>query len=138
MVIDNFSKLGWTILLKIKCSSKKDSFENLQITLKRKPKLIETDRGKKFENSIFQNFLNNHNTKHNCRNSSLGAVFVEQFIHTIKDLLKRPAFEKGDGNWVDILPTITKQYNNRVHTSTKLTPIEASLKKMKDLFTKNY
>ena len=30
---------------------------------------------------------------------------------------------------VDILPTITGQYNNRVHTFTKLTPIQVSLKK---------
>ena len=28
-----------------------------------------------------------------------------------------------------ILPTITKQYNNRVHSSTKLSPKDASLKK---------
>ena len=42
--------------------------------------------------------------------------------------LKRPVFERGDGNWIDILPTIPKQYNNRIHSSTKLTPIQASLK----------
>ena len=36
---------------------------------------------------------------------------------------------KGDGNWIDLLQSITKQYNIRVHTSTKLTPIQASLKK---------
>ena len=35
----------------------------------------------------------------------------------------------GDGNWIDILSTITKQYKNRLHSSTKLTPIQASLKK---------
>ena len=28
-----------------------------------------------------------------------------------------------------MLPIITKQYNNKVHSSTKLTPIQASLKK---------
>ena len=28
----------------------------------------------------------------------------------------------------DILPTTTKQYNNRIHSYTKLTPIQASLK----------
>ena len=72
------------------------------------------------------------------RNTSLGAVFAEKFNGTIRDLLKRPVFEKGDGNWIDVLPTITKQYNNRVHSSTKLTPIQASLKKMKDMFTKIY
>ena len=30
---------------------------------------------------------------------------------------------------IDILPTITKHYNNRIHSSTKLTPIQAGLKK---------
>ena len=30
---------------------------------------------------------------------------------------------------IDVLPKITKQYNNRIHSSTKLTPIQASLKK---------
>ena len=59
----------------------------------------------------------------------MGAVFVERFNCTIRDLTKRPVFEKGDGNWIDVLPTITKQHNIRVHSSTKLTPIQASLKK---------
>ena len=53
------------------------------------------------------------------------------------DLLKKPVFEKKDGNWIDILPKITKQYNNRVHTSTKLTPIQASLKKNEGYVYKN-
>ena len=30
---------------------------------------------------------------------------------------------------IDVLPTITKQYNNRVHTSTKLSSKDASSKK---------
>ena len=38
-------------------------------------------------------------------------------------------FEQGHAKWIDVLPTITKQYNNRIHSSTKLTPIQASLKK---------
>ena len=38
-------------------------------------------------------------------------------------------FENRYDNWAEELPTITKQYKNRVHTSTKLTPIQASSKK---------
>ena len=30
----------------------------------------------------------------------------------MSDRLKRPVFEKSDGNWIDVLPTIRKQYNN--------------------------
>ena len=55
----------------------------------------------------------------------------------MRDLLKKPVFEKGDRNWIDILPTITKQYNNRIHSSTKLTLIRARLKKNEGYVYKN-
>ena len=107
------------------------------ISSKRKPNLIESDRGKEFYNNIFQDFLNINNIKFYSRNSLYVAVFAERFNKTIRDLLKRPVFEKGDGNWIDVLPTITKQYNNRIQSSTKLTPIQASLKKNEGYVYKN-
>ena len=138
VVIDNFSKFGWTIPLKNKNGQTiKDSFENILISSKRKPNLIESDRGKEFYNNIFQDFLNKNNIKLFSRNSSYGAVFADRFNRTIRDLLKKPVFEKGDGKWIDILQVITKQYNNRIHSSTKLTPIQASLKNNEGFVYKN-
>ena len=59
VTIDNFSKYGWTIPLKNKnAQTIKDSFENNLINSKRKPKLIESDRGQEFYNNTFQDFLN--------------------------------------------------------------------------------
>ena len=138
VVLDNFSKFGWTVPLKNKhAQTIKDSFENILINSKRSPNLIETDRGKEFYNNIFQDFLNKNNIKLYSRNTSLVAVFAERFNKTIRDLLKRPVFEKGDGNWIDVLQTITEQYNNRRHTSTKLSPKDASLKKNEGFVYKN-
>ena len=138
VIIDNFSKYGWTIPLKNKnAQTMKDSFENILISPKRKPCLIETDRGKEFYNNIFQDFLNKNNIKLYSRNTSLGAVFAERFNHTIRDLLKKIVFEHGDAKWIDFLPTITKQYNNRIHSSTKLSPIQSSLKKNEGIVYKN-
>ena len=138
VTIDNFSKYGWTIPLKNKnAQTIKDSFENILISSKRKPNLIETDRGKEFYNNIFQDFLNKNNIKLHSRNSSYGAVFVERFNRTIRDLPKKIVFEHGDAKWIDILPTITKQYNNRIHSSTKLSPKDASLKKNEGFVYKN-
>ena len=138
VIIDNFSKYGWTVPLKNKnAQTIKDSSENFLISSKRKPNLIESDRGKEFYNNIFQDFSNKNNIKLYSRNSSYGAVFAERFNRTIRDLLKRPVFEKGDGKWIDVLSTITKQYNNRIHSSTKLTPIQASLKKNEGYAYKN-
>ena len=138
VTIDNFSKFGWTSPLKNKnAQTIKDSFENILTNSKRKPNLIETDRGKEFYNNIFQDFLNKNNIKLYSRNSSYGAVFAERFNRTIRDLLKKIVFEQGDAKWIDVLPTITKQYNNRIHSSTKLTPIQASLKKNEGYVYKN-
>ena len=138
VIIDNFSKFGWTVPLKNKnAQTIKNSFENILVNSKRKPNLIESDRGKEFYNIIFQDFLNKNNIKLYSRNSSYGAVFAERFNLTIRDLLKKIVFEQGDAKWIDILPTITKQYNNKVQSSTKLPPIQASLKKNEGYVYKN-
>ena len=138
VTIDNFSKFGWTIPLKNKnAQTIKDSFENILISSKRKPNLLESDRGREFYNNIFQDYLNKNNIKLYSRNSSYGAVFAERFNRTIRDLIKKIVFEQGDGKWIDVLPKITKQYNNRIHSSTKLTPIQASLKTNEGLVYKN-
>ena len=130
VVIDNFSKFGWTTPLKNKnAQTIKDSFEKIIISSKRKPNSIESDHGNEFYNNIFQDFLNKNNIKLYSGNTSFGAVFAERFNRTIRDLLKKIVFAHGDSKWVDILSTITNQYNNRIHSSTKLKPIRASLKK---------
>ena len=86
---------------------------------------------------MFQDCLNKNKIKTYSRISSCGAVFAERFNRTIRDELKRPVFEKSDGNWIDDLQTITKQYSNRIHSSTKLTPIQGSLKKNEGFVYKN-
>ena len=49
VIIDNFSKYDWTIPLKNKnAQTIKDSFENILISSKRKPNLIESAREKEF------------------------------------------------------------------------------------------
>ena len=81
VIIDNFSKYGWTIPLKNKnAQTIKDSFENILINSKRSPNLIETDRGKEFYNNIFQGFL-----KKTISNSILEIVHMVLFL--LKDLI---------------------------------------------------
>ena len=137
-VIDNFSKFGWTVPLKNKTAQAiKDTFENILIKSKFKPNLIESDRGKEFYNNIFQISLNDNNIKLYSRNSSFGSVFAERFNRSIRDLLNKIVFEQGDAKWIDVLPKITKQYNDRIFSSTKLTPIQACLKKNEGFVYKN-
>ena len=108
------------------------------MTTKRSPNLIEVDRRIEFYVNVFQNFLNKNNNKFYSRNTTLGAVSAENFYRTIRDLHKKPVFERGDGNSIDSLSTITKQYDKRSHSSSKFTPIEASLKKNEGYVYKSY
>ena len=64
-------------------------------------------------------------------------MFAERFNLTIRNLFKRPVFEKGGGKWKNILPTITKQYWNRIHSSTKLTMIQGILENNEGSVYKN-
>ena len=54
------------------------------------------------------------------------AVFVERFNRTLLDLIKEPMYIEEKGNWLNHLDAALQKYNNRVHTTTKLTPFEMS------------
>ena len=117
--------------------TKKNSFGNILISSKTKPNLIGTDRCKEFYNNFFQDFLNRNKIKIYSRISSFGAVFAERFNRTIRDLPKKIVFERGDAKWIDVLPKTTKKYNKIIHSSTKLTPIQADLKRNEEFVYKN-
>ena len=40
--------------------------------------------------------------------------------------MKKPVLEKGNADWLNELPSVIKQYNNTIHSSTKMTPKQAS------------
>ena len=101
---------------------------NILTTSKRKPLKLESDRGTEFYNSIFQNFLKLKNIKHYSRFTDKGPSIAERVIRTIRNLLKKPVFEKGKADWLSELPSVIKQYKNTIHHSTKMTPIQASKK----------
>ena len=138
IIIDNFSKILWAIPLKNKNSQTiTNEFSNILSTSKRKPIKIESDRGSEFYNSIFQNFLKSKNIQHYSRYTDKGPSIAERVIRTIRNLLKKPVFEKGNADWVSELPSVIKQYNNTFHHSIKMKPIDASNKSNQKLVFNN-
>ena len=129
IIIDNYSKYLWAIPLKNKYSQTiTNDFSKILTTSKRKPLKIESDRGSEFYNSIFQNFLKSNNIQHYSRYTDKGPSIAERVIRTIRNLLKKPVFEKGNANWISELPSVIKQYNKTFHHSIKMTPNQASKK----------
>ena len=129
LIIDNFSKYLWCIPLKNKYSQTiTNEFSNNLTRSKRKPLKMESDRGAEFYNNIFHNFLKVKNVQHYSRFSDIGPSVAERVIRTKRNLLKKPIFLADNADWKSELPSVIKKYNNTIHSSIKMTPIQASKK----------
>ena len=128
-IIDNHTKFAWAIPLKDKSGkSTTTAFKKLIETRKRKPEKVWSDRGKEFYNKTFLDFLKQNEIQIYSTHSDLKAVFVERFNRTLLDLIKEPMYIEGKACWLNHINSALDKYNNRVHTTTRMTPFEASNK----------
>ena len=129
VIFDNFSKYTWCIPLKNKYGqTTTKEFSTILSTSKQKPLKLESDRGKEWYNSVFQNFLKVKNIHHYSRFTDKGPSIAERVIRTVRNFLKKRVFEKENADWLSELPSIIKKYNNIIHHSIKMTPVQASEK----------
>ena len=123
LVIDTFSKYGWVIPLKNKGG--KTVAEALKTIFKeRKPEKLWTDKGKEFYNKDVKDLIELYSTENEEKSS-----IVERWIRTMKEKMWKYFTDNNTYRYMDILPDLVEDYNNTVHSSTKLTPVEASKKK---------
>ena len=128
-IIENHTKFAWAIPLKDKSGkSTTTAFKKLIETSKRKPEKVWSDRGKEFYNKTFLDILKQNEIQIYSTHSDLKAVFVERFNRTLLDLIKEPMYIEGKACWLNHINSALDKYNNRVHTTTRMTPFEASNK----------
>jgi transposase InsO family protein len=128
-VVDVFSRYAWAQPLKQKTG------KNLVAAFKKifstapAPNYLQTDRGKEFENSVFQSFLRSHNVTFFTVTSQVKASLVERFNRTLKTRMFRYFTHQGSYKWVDVLPHLIKSYNSSEHRSLPkgMTPMAAAL-----------
>ena len=146
-VIDIFTKYAWAIPLKNKSGlSITNGFklvlgENPQGgSQPRKPEKLWVDRGSEFYNKTFKSLLKEYGTGKAASGisetasqielystySDLKAVFIERFNRTLLHIINKPMFINGDGNWVNILNDAVLTYNNNIHSTINMTPVDAS------------
>ena len=123
LVIDTFSKYGYLIPLKNKkgetvADALKDIFK------KRKPEKLWTDKGREFYNKDVKDLVELYSTENEEKSS-----IAERWLRTIKEKMWKYFTDNNTYKYIDALPDLVEDYNNTVHSSTKLTPKEASKKK---------
>ena len=84
------------------------------------------DRGSEFYNKTFKSLLKEYEIELFSTYSDLKAVFIERFNRTLLQIINKPRFINGDGNWVNILNDAVATYNNNVHSTINMTPVDAS------------
>ena len=95
------------------------------------PENIMSDREGAWESTEFIKLLNEHKIKHII--SSSPPPFGERAVQEIKNMIhtRLEGLEKSRETWTEILPAVLKKYNNRIHGTTELSPIDARNLKIK-------
>ena len=117
--IDVLSKYACIVPLKNKTGkSIIDAFET--IFAERKPGKLQTDKGNAFLNRPFQKYLNELNVRHyTTENDDIKACIVERFNRTLKTIMWRYFTKNSTNRYLDVLPQLTKAYNDWYHIKIK-------------------
>ena len=126
--IDIFSKYSWVIPLKDKKGiTIKNALE--KIFKQRKPNFLWTDGGTEFYNKQVQDLLNENNIKlYSTNNSEIKSAVVERFNRTFKNMMYKKFTQNNNTVFYNILDELVSNYNNKFHSTIKMTPLEGSKK----------
>ena len=139
-VVDCFSKFAWVVPVARKDT---DSIVQAITTLlkesaPRKPKRLQTDKGKEFLNKPVQDLLAKQGIKHFVTENETKAAMVERFNRTLKTRLWTYMTANNTDRYIDVLPQVVKSYNHSVHRSIGMRPADVKQKHVQQIFHKLY
>ena len=125
--INLFSKYAWDIPLKDKKgTSIVNAFKKILNDSNRKPNKTWVDQGSEFYNNSFKDFLNINNTEMYSTYNEPKSVVAERFIRTIKTKIHKYMTAISKNVYYHVLDDIVTEYNNTVHKTIKMKPIEVT------------
>ena len=140
-VIDVFSKYAWVIPLKRKTAE--DLVAAFKILFKqsgpRKPRRLQTDKGKEFVNSKVLSLLKNtYHIRHFASWSDQKAAVVERFNRTLKSRMWRYFSQHQTNHYLDVLPALVHSYNHSVHRAIGREPASVRAKHEQEIARRLY
>ena len=124
MVIDIFSKYGWSLPLKTKTG--KEVASALQTLFKEnRPKKIWVDKGTEFYNHDVSKVLKKKDIEIYSTNNDEKCSVIERWNRTIKTQLWKYFSANGTQKYTDILQPLMDRYNSTKHRSIGMTPSDA-------------
>ena len=133
-MINCFTKFAFAIPLKTKKSNEIVK-ALLPILRTNKMKHLQTDKGKEFYNIPVQSLLNNFNVNHYSTFSDKKATIIERFNRTLKNHMWKWFTANGTYTWVDVLPELITKYNNTVHRTINMRPVDVNINNEKKVLS---
>ena len=125
--IDLLSKYAWVIPLKDKKeTSIVNAFQKI-ISKERKPNKIWVDQGSEFYNQSLKDFLKINNIEMYSTFNEGKYVVAERFIRTLKNKIFKHMTAISKNVYFDVLDDIVNKYNNTIHRTIKMKPIEVQI-----------
>ena len=122
--IDLFRKYAWVIPIKDKKgSSIANAFQKI-ILKGRKPNKIWVDQGSEFYNQSFKDFLKINDVGMYSTFNEGKYVVAERFIKTLKNKIFKHMTAISKNACFDVLDDVVNKYNNAIHRTIKMKPIE--------------
>ena len=126
-IIDVFSKFAWCVPLKNKSATTVlNAVTDVVKKSDRIPEKIWVDRGSEFYNKDFQKWAKSNDITIYSTYGESKSVVVERFIRTLKEMITQFFTSTNSRDWVKILPKVMNTYNNRVHRTIGMSPLQAS------------
>ena len=124
--INLFSKYAWVIPLKDKKGTTTvNAFQKI-ISEGRKPNEIWLDQDSEFYNNSFKDFLKIKNNEMYSTYNEGKSVLAERFIRTLKNKIFKHMTAISKNVYFDVLDDIVNKYNNTVHRTIKIKPIDVT------------
>ena len=121
-----FSKFAFAIPVKDKRGATiADEFE--KIFTRRRPNLLQTDRGTEFLNKEVQRKYQQYNVIHYFSfNDDIKASCCERFNRTIKTKIYHYLTHHNTNRWIDAIDDLVESYNNSYHRTIGMSPNEVN------------
>lgn len=138
-IIDAFSRYGYCIPLKTKeAKNSVPALEKWLLSLNHLPKFIYSDDGKEFTSRRAKNLYKSRGITHFVLAGTHKASIVERFQRTIKTNLEMYFNENETKNWIDVLPKLVRNYNQRYNRAIGMAPSEVNYANFEKVYKRLY
>ena len=131
--INLFSKYAWVVPLDKRGISIANAFQKTISKVgeaesegRRKPNKIWADQGGELYNKLFKRFLKINNIEMYSTYNEEISVVAERFVKTLKNKIFKHMAAVSKNVYSDVLDNIFNKYNNTVHRTTKMKPIDVT------------